>query len=73
MKEKKLIKILIDNIRHDFGFYNPKWKWKNLPEPLNKSYNLLYPTLLKWQENGYVNLFEGNGEKMIEIIQIPEE
>lgn len=73
MKIKKLIKFLTDNIRHDFGFYNPKWKWKNLPPPLNTSYEILYPKLLEWQQKGYIKLYEEKGEIIMEILEIPVE
>lgn len=73
MKTKKIAKLLIDNIRHDFGFYNPVWKWKFLPPPLNTSYHILYPKLMEWQQKGYIKLYEENGEIIMEIFQIPEE
>jgi len=65
MKTKKMINFLIDNIRHDFGFYNPIWKWKDLPATLNTSYDILSSKLLEWQEKGYIKLYEKNGEKII--------
>jgi hypothetical protein len=73
MKLKKMVSLLIANIRHDFGFYNPVWKWNDLPEPLNESYESLYPKLLEWEEKGYIKLFEENGEKIIKILKVPEE
>lgn len=72
LKKKNLIKFFINLIRHDFGFYNPIWKWNDLPDPLNRSYEILEPKLKEWQEKGYIKVYEENGERMLEIISVPE-
>ncbi len=73
LKKKNLTNFFINLIRHDFGFYNPVWKWNDLPEPLNASYELLESKLKEWQEKGHIRIFEENAERMLEIISVPEE
>lgn len=71
-QNKKLVKYLLGLIKHDFGFYNPIWKWSDLPSPLKESYHSVEAKLKEWQSKGYLRLFEENGQKMIEIISVPE-
>ena len=71
--KKKIIKLFISFIAHDFGAYNPIWKWSELPKPLDESYYLIEFKLLEWQKKGQIRIFEKNGERMLEIISIPEE
>ena len=73
LSTKNLINFFINLIRHDFGFYNPIWKWNELPEPLNTSYDLLKPKLKEWEEKGHIKVYEESGERMLEIRSIPEE
>jgi hypothetical protein len=73
MKRNKVIKFFISFIAHDFGAYSAIWKWRDLPEPLNVSYELIRDKLKEWQEKGHIRIYEENGERMIEIISIPIE
>jgi hypothetical protein len=71
--KKKIVKILVDLIRHDFGFYNPVWKWNDLPGLINENYELLKPILQEWEEKGHIRIFEKDGERMIEIFSTPND
>jgi hypothetical protein len=72
IKKNKTIDFFISFIAHDFGAYNSVWKWDDLPEPLNHSYELLEIKLKEWEEKGYIKIFIQNGTRMIEIKSIPE-
>lgn len=71
-KKKKLVAFLINLIRHDFGFYNPIWKWNLLPTEIRDNYELLEEKLNEWQQKGHIRVFIENGERMLEIISVPE-
>lgn len=70
---KRIINYLYNLIKHDFGFYNPKWKWDLLPNDIKDNYDLIEHKLLEWQEKGYIKILIENDEKFIEIISVPEE
>jgi hypothetical protein len=73
INKKKLIKFFIGLIRHDFGFYNPIWKWSLLPEEISVNFDLLKDKLEEWQKKGYIRIFMKDGERMIEIFSVPDE
>jgi len=72
LKKKKLIEFFINFIRHDYGFYNPIWKWNSLPKQIKDNYDLLQDKLQEWEEKGHVKVFMIDGEIMIEIFSVPE-
>ena len=72
-QKQKTIDFFVSFIAHDFGAYNPVWKWSELPEPLNTSYDLLKPKLKEWEDKGHIRVYKENGERMLEIKSIPEE
>jgi len=71
-KKKKIIQHLRKCIEHDYGFYNPEWKWDSLPEDIRENYNLVESTLLEWKQKGYIDLYTKDNIKYIKIFQIPE-
>ncbi len=72
-EQKCMANSFISFVAHDFGAYNPIWKWNDLPEPLNESYDILEPKLVEWEKKGHLKIYVENGERMVEIISIPEE
>jgi hypothetical protein len=72
MKKEKLVDQFITFVAHDFGAYNAIWKWADLPEPINKNFELLESKLKEWEGKNYIRIFEENGEKMIEFMSVPE-
>ena len=64
MKRSRLLLVIINYIYHDnIYLMSPIVDW-NLLDVLNKNirnnYKRIRPILLKWQENGYIKLIEGN-------------
>ena len=73
-KKSNIIKYLTSFIAHDFGAYSPIWKWDDLPDDIKDNYELIKDKLNKWEENGYVRIFDNeDGERMIEIFSVPED
>jgi hypothetical protein len=71
-KRGKITKLFVDFIRYALGWgYNSIWKWDDLPILINENYELLKPILQKWEEKGYIRVFEQAEERMIEIKSIP--
>lgn len=60
MKLKNTIKILLNRINHDPMAYDPHWKWEWLPQEVLENYTLIRPTLLKFEEEGYIKLIESD-------------
>lgn len=71
-KRKKILNHLIKCIEHDFGFYNPTWKWTSLPDDIRNNFNLLEKDLLVWKEKGYIDLFTENDILYLKIFSIPK-
>lgn len=71
MKKKKMITMLIKELRHDFGFYNSVFKWEAFPSPIDTSFEFLLPILKQWEEQGLIKLFKKDGEQMIQVIKPP--
>ncbi len=71
-KRKKIIQHLHKCIKHDFGFYNPEWKWDSLPENIRDNYDLIENTLLEWKQKEFIDLYEKEGIKYIKIFKVPE-
>lgn len=71
MKKRKLEERLVQVLRHDYGFYNTKFKWQGLPPPLNTSFDRLLPFLEHLEQQGIIKLFSIEGELMIEVIRCP--
>lgn len=64
MKRSRLLLVIINYIYHDnIYLMSPIVDW-NLLDVLNKNirnnYKRIRPILLKWLENGYIKLIEGN-------------
>lgn len=72
-KMSKVKNHLIKCIKHDFGFYNPEWKWSSLPKEIAENRNLIQDLLDRWQQEGHIELFEKEGVDYIKIISVPEE
>lgn len=72
-KKKRILNLLQDLIRHDFGFYNPIWEWNSLPSEIKDNYFLIEDTLKQWQSDGYIRIFMSDEKRMIEIISIPKQ
>ena len=53
-KSKRRINVFTSFIAHDFGAYNPVWKWDELPDPINISFELLETKLTEWELKGYI-------------------
>jgi hypothetical protein len=70
-KKKKILQQLIKCIEHDFGFYNPTWKWSSLPENIKDNYNLIENDLLAWKDKGYIDLFTENDKLYLKIFKVP--
>ncbi|MBN2744009.1 MAG: hypothetical protein JXR39_08965 [Marinilabiliaceae bacterium] len=58
VKQSKIVKLIADIICHDPFAYNPKWKWKDLPENVRSDYHRILPILKLWEKNGYITLLE---------------
>lgn len=58
MKRWQIIKEIVDIICHDPFAYDPKWKWKALPENAVNDYERILPILKLWEEKGYITLLE---------------
>lgn len=71
-KRKKIIDQLIKCIEHDFGFYNPTWKWSSLPENIQDNFELIKKDLLVWKEKGFIDLYTENGILYMKIIEVPK-
>lgn len=71
-KKNKIIKLLHKCIEHDFGFYNPEWKWNSLPENIKDNYDLIEDTLLEWKQKEYIDIYEKEGVKYIKIFNVPK-
>ena len=71
-KRKKIIEHLIKCIQHDFGFYNPEWKWSSLPINIRENYNLIENTLLEWKKKEYIDIYEKGGVRYLKIYKVPE-
>lgn len=71
-QRKKILKQLIKCIEHDFGFYNPTWKWSSLPDNIRDNFTLIENDLLAWKENGYIDLYKENEILYLKIIEVPK-
>ncbi len=71
-KRNKILQNLIKCITHDFGFYNPIWKWSSLPKDISENYTLIENDLKIWEEKGYIKILEKDNIKYIEIKEIPK-
>lgn len=71
-KKNKIIKHLHKCIEHDFGFYNPEWKWNSLPKNIKDNYDLIEDTLLEWKQKEYIDIYEKEGIKYIKIFNVPK-
>jgi hypothetical protein len=58
MKRWKIVKAIADVICHDPFAYDPKWKWKALPESAKNEFQRIQPILKLWEEKGYLTLLE---------------
>ena len=58
MQRWKIIKALADVICQDPFAYDPKWKWKALPQSAKKEFQRILPILKLWEEKGYLTLLE---------------
>ncbi len=70
--QKKIIHQLIKCIEHDFGFYNPEWKWDSLSDNIRNNYPLIENTLNEWKQKGYIDIYIRDGIKYLKIIEIPK-
>lgn len=70
-KKRKIILHLLACIKHDFGFYNPEWKWSSLPDDIKNNYQLIEDILLQWKEKKYIDIYEKEGCRYIKIFEIP--
>jgi len=70
-KRKKILEQLVKCIKHDFGFYNPTWKWNSLPENIRDNYTIIEKDLLLWKEKGYIDLYTKNEMLYIKIFEVP--
>ena len=57
MKKRKLEELLVQVLRHDYDFYNRKFRWQGLPSPLNTSFDTLLPSLNNLEQQGIIKLF----------------
>lgn len=71
MKTRKLEELLVQVLRHDYGFYNSRFRWQGLPSPLDTSFDRLLPFLESLEQQGIIKLFSTEGEQMIEVIRCP--
>ena len=71
-KRKKVLAQLIKCIEHDFGFYNPTWKWSSLPENIRDNFTLIENDLLAWKEKGHIDLYKENDVLYLKIIEVPK-
>ena len=71
-KKKKVLQHLHKCIEHDFGFYNPEWKWSSLPNNISENFKLIEETLIDWQKKGYIELYKKDDIQYIKIIKVPE-
>jgi len=71
-RKKHILQRLQKCIKHDFGFYNPKWKWSSLPDDIQENYELIEDVLLDWKDKKYIDLYEKDGDRYIEIFKVPK-
>ena len=71
-KKKKIVQQLRKCIEHDFGFYNPDWKWSSLPDNISENFDLIKDTLDDWENKGYIQLYKKDDIQYIKIIKVPE-
>ncbi|MGB4774051.1 MAG: hypothetical protein WBP45_02665 [Daejeonella sp.] len=71
-KRAKVIRFFISFIGHDFGAYNSIWKWDDIPDEIKSNYELIEEKLKEWEAQGHIRIFMEGGERMIEIISVPE-
>ena len=71
-KRKKVLEQLIKCIEHDFGFYNPTWKWSSLPENIRDNFTLIENDLLAWKEKEYIDLYKENDVLYLKIFEVPK-
>ncbi len=57
---KKILQLIINYFYFDDLVYHPYWKWSwNIwPQNFKEIYPKIRPTLLQWQEKGYITLIE---------------
>jgi hypothetical protein len=70
-KRKKVLQQLQKCIEHDFGFYNPNWKWSSLPENIKNNFELIEKDLMDWKDKGYIDLYTENDTLYLKIIKVP--
>ncbi|WP_010183032.1 hypothetical protein [Aquimarina agarilytica] len=71
-KRKKIVQHLHKCIKHDFGFYNPEWKWDSLPDDIRDNYDLIKNTLDKWENDGCIEVYSKDNIRYIKIIKVPQ-
>ena len=71
-RKEKVIEQLIKCIEHDFGFYNPIWKWNSLPKNIRNNYDLIEEKLLIWEREGYISMFKENDILYMRINKVPQ-
>ena len=71
-KRKKVLEQLIKCIEHDFGFYNPTWKWSSLPENIRDNFTLIENDLLAWKEKEYIDLYKEKDILYLKIFEVPK-
>jgi hypothetical protein len=55
---KKSLKFIIEDLYHDIYGRNPRRSWHVLGKLIKSNYPKIRPTLLQWQEKGYITLIE---------------
>jgi len=55
---RKCLKLIIADLYHDIYGRNPKRSWYVLGKLVKDNYPKIRPTLLQWQEKGYITLIE---------------
>lgn len=55
---KKSLKLIIEDLYHDIYGRNPKRSWYVLGKLVKDNYLKIRPTLLQWQDKGYITLIE---------------
>jgi hypothetical protein len=70
-KRKKILQQLVNCIEHDFGFYNPIWKWSSLPDNIRDNFDLIENDLLIWKEKGFIDLYTEDDIRYIKIFNVP--
>lgn len=55
---KRSLKNIVDDLYHDIYGRNPTRSWHVLGKLVKENYPKIRPTLLQWQEKGYITLIE---------------